>query len=303
MRRCNPRRAATGWFLVLLAFSALLVPQEAFSQAAEIPAAYSAEQAQPASQRHPHPIWAVTVKREGYTISGLVTHTKGIAQPKYGIALFPGAPGIMKIREEDGRIKFEMVGNFLVRSSRHWLDEETVVVMVDAPSDNWSSFLQSFRETPRYGADVAALLEEVGRRTGVADWTFVGTSEGSISAFHAARMNPTLARRVILTASLFRAQDGRGLHQVRWQDLQTKLLWVHHEHDPCVATLYHEARAYARKTDAPLVTVRGGGPGKGALCQAFTAHGFVGVERETVAAMHSWVKTGAVPADVAPPAR
>ena len=33
-------------------------------------------------------------------------------------------------------------------------------------------------------ADVAALLTEVGRRFGVEDWTFVGTSEGSVSAFH-----------------------------------------------------------------------------------------------------------------------
>ena len=292
------RLAGTALFLIVLPFSALLAPQEASSQTTEIPAAYSAEQAQPARSTHPHPIWSVTVKREGYTISGLIAHVKGVERPKYGIALFPGAPGIMKIREESGRIKFELAGNFLVRSSRHWLDEETLVAIVDAPSDNWASFLQSFRETPRYGADVAALLEEVGRRTGVKDWTFVGTSEGSISAFHAARMNPTLANRVILTSSLFRAQDGRGLYQVRWQDLQTKLLWVHHEHDPCVATLYRDARAYARKTDAPLITVRGGGPGKGSACQAFTAHGFVGVERETVAAMHSWVKTGAVPADV-----
>jgi hypothetical protein len=31
---------------------------------------------------------------------------------------------------------------------------------------------------------------------------------------------------------------------------------------------------------------------------AFTAHGFVGVERETVLAMRGWVKTGAVPPDL-----
>jgi hypothetical protein len=33
---------------------------------------------------------------------------------------------------------------------------------------------------------------------------------------------------------------------------------------------------------------------------AFTAHGFVGIEKETVLAMRSWMKTGAVPADVKP---
>jgi len=33
---------------------------------------------------------------------------------------------------------------------------------------------------------------------------------------------------------------------------------------------------------------------------AFTAHGFVGVEKEAVLAMRSWIKTGTVPADVKP---
>jgi hypothetical protein len=32
---------------------------------------------------------------------------------------------------------------------------------------------------------------------------------------------------------------------------------------------------------------------------AFTAHGYVGMESETVVAMRSWVKTGATPRDVA----
>ena len=125
-----------------------------------------------------------------------MTHLRDAKAYKYGIALIPGHPGIMRLREENGQPRFELRGNFLVRSRRHWLDgldDETLVLVVDAPSDQWVTFYQQFRETPRYGADVAALLNETGRRYGVADWTFVGTSEGSISAFHAARMNPALA--------------------------------------------------------------------------------------------------------------
>jgi hypothetical protein len=207
----------------------------------------------------------------------------------------------MRLREEDGRIKFDMGGNMLVRSRRWWLDGETIVAVVDAPSDQWGSFSQRFRETDRYGADVAALLQEIGRQFGVQDWTFVGTSEGSISAFHAARMNPALAKRAILTSSVFVAgRNGPGLSSARYEDLKSKLLWVHHEDDPCSFTQYRDARSAAEKSGAPLVTVRGGGPGRGDACQAFTAHGFVGVERETVLAMRSWIQTGTVPADVRP---
>jgi hypothetical protein len=248
-----------------------------------------------------HPTQVVTVKRDGYTIAGLVTHLAGAKGFKYGVALFPGHPGIMRLREEDGRLQFDLRGNFLVRSRRQWLDDETLVAVLDAPSDEWASFTQRFRETPRYGADVAALVAEIGRRHGFEDWTFVGTSEGSISAFHAARMNPAIARRVILTASVIRAgRNGPGLSGVDYSELKSRLLWVNHEDDPCGFTLHSLVKDAARRSGAPLVTVRGGGPARGEACMAFTQHGFVGVEPETVVAMRAWIKTGAIPQDVAP---
>jgi hypothetical protein len=241
----------------------------------------------------------VTVNRDGYTIAGLVTHLKGAKSFKYGVALFPGYPGIMRLREEDGAPKFELGGNFLVRSRRHWLDEETLVAVVDAPSDEWASFSQRFRETPRYGADVAALLTEIGGKFGINAWAYVGTSEGSISAFHAGRMNPELAKRVILTASVISAgRNGPGLSGVNFADLKARLLWVNHEDDPCNFTLYSLVKDAAHRSGAPLVKVSGGGPSRGPACMAFTQHGFVGVEIETVSAMRSWIKTGSVPADV-----
>ena len=153
-----------------------------------------------------NPTQIVTVKRDGYSIAGLVTHLEGAKGFKYGVALFPGHPGIMRLREEGGALKFEMGGNMLVRSRRIWLDGETLVAVIDAPSDQWGSFSQNFRATDRYGADVGALVQEIARQFNVQDWTFVGTSEGSISAFHAGRMNPALAKRVILTSSVIAAR-------------------------------------------------------------------------------------------------
>lgn len=243
----------------------------------------------------------VTAASQGYTISGLVSRRPEAKTFRYGIALFPGYPGILRLRMEDGQARFELGGNFLVRSRHDWLDGETLVVTLDAPSDQWGSFSQGFREQARYGADVALLIAEVSRRFPVEEWTFVGTSEGSVSAFHAARMNPALARRVILTASVFRAgRNGPGLSGVAWDELKAKLLWVHHEDDPCDFTLYREAERHAKKTGAPLITVRGGGPASGPPCMARTQHGFVGAERATVQAMRAWVKGGPAPSEVRP---
>jgi pimeloyl-ACP methyl ester carboxylesterase len=239
------------------------------------------------------------VVRDGYTIAGLVTHLEGAKAFKYAVALFPGYPSIMKLHEEGGQIKFDLRGNFLVRSRRHWLDEESLVAVIDAPSDQWLWFLHDFRASPRYGADVAALIGEISRLYGVADWTLVGTSEGSVSAYHAARMNPGIARRTILTSSLFRAtRSGPALSEVKWDGFPGKLLWVHHADDPCQYTPYGDAQKFAQRSGAPLLTVRGGTLGRGNACEAFTAHGYIGIEAQTVRAMREWVKTGIVPAEV-----
>ena len=244
----------------------------------------------------------LTARLERYSIAGLATRLEEAKALRYGVALFPGHPGILKLEQVDGQPRYDMRGNFLVRSRRHWLDAETLVVVLDAPSDQWATFWQDFRATPRYGADVSALLSEASRRYGITDWTFVGTSEGSVSAFHAARMNPQLVRRVILTSSLWgRTRNGAGLSNADWQALRAPLLWVHHVDDPCEYTAYREAQRHAENTRSPLVSVRGGGPGKGGACQAFTADGFVGLERAVVLAMRSWMRTGAVPGDVSAP--
>ena len=261
-------------------------------------AAYA--QQQDANLVNPHEV--LTVQRDGYSIAALVTHEEGRQSFRHGVALFPGHPGIMKIAADAGGApKFEMKGNFLIRTRRFWVDDDTLVLAVDAPSDQWRTFYQYFRETPRYGADIAALLEEAARKYGVQDWTFVGTSEGSVSAFHAARMNPKLATRLILTSSVFEpSRNGPGLLRVDLAALPAQTLWVHHVDDPCPFTPYRDAQSFAKRSAKPLVTVRGGGDYRGDRCEAFSQHGYRGVERATVEAMRAWVKTGTAPAEVTP---
>src|SRR3954465_13525689 len=125
----------------------------------------------------------VTARLERYSIAALVSRQEGAKAFKQGIAIFPGHPGILKLHEENGQPQYEQRGNFLVRARRHWLDDETLVAVLDAPSDQWTSFSQDFRATPRYGSDIAADLNEVSKLYSVGEWIFVGTSEGSTSAF------------------------------------------------------------------------------------------------------------------------
>src|SRR5262249_58125949 len=135
----------------------------------------------------------------------------------------------MNVRVEDGRIQYGLGGNFLVRARRHFVEEGILTVVVDAPSDQQPNFFQRFRETPRYGEDVKGVVDAVSGKFGALDWTFIGTSEGSVSAVHAAWMLPADARRVVLTASVLSpSQRGRGIEVSDVRPVQIPILLVHH---------------------------------------------------------------------------
>lgn len=179
----------------------------------------------------------MTAALKGRSISALVSHWREHDAFARAVLLLPGSPGIMKIQAADA---FGMTGNFLIRSRHAWLDRETLVLSVDAPSDEWSNFSGQFRATERY------------------------------------------------------AQDIQGLITSNFDDFKFPTLWVHHADDPCRVTPYSQAQQHAGKTRSPLITVRSGNAGRGEACKAFTQHGFVGMEAETVRAMKAWVVQGVV---------
>ena len=241
----------------------------------------------------------IVAQLPGRSIAALITHRPGTTTFTHAIALFPGSPGYMNLRVEDGTIQFGLRVNFLTRARRHFLDEGVLTVLVDAPSDHQVTFWHSYRASERYGEDVRAIVEAVAKKYGALDWTFIGTSEGSVSAAHAARMLPSHARRVVLTSSLVTpGSQGPGLRVSDIQGITIPVLWVHHRNDPCRYTQYSRVKSYAEETKTPLVTVTGVGDRRGDPCEPFSEHGFVGMEVKTIRAILSWIRTGQVPPDV-----
>ena len=240
----------------------------------------------------------IVAQLPGRSIAALVTHRPGARKFTHAIALFPGSPGYFELRVEDGEIRHGMRGNFLIRARRFFLEEGYLTAVIDAPSDQAPNFHQSHRETPRYGEEVRAIVEAVSKKYGALDWTFIGTSEGSVSAVHAARMVPD-AKRVVLTSSVvFPGPRGRGVEAGHAKQVKIPLLWVHHRSDPCKFTPYYRVKSYAEETGTPLVTVTGVGDRRGNPCEAFSEHGFVGMETKTIQAILAWISTGQVPPDV-----
>jgi len=241
----------------------------------------------------------IVAQLPGRSITALVTHRPGATKFTHAVAIFPGSPGYINLRVENGEIRNDQNGNFLIRTRRFFLEDGFLTVVIDAPSDQQPNFYPEFRATPRYGEDIKGVIEAIAKRHGPLDWTFIGHSEGSISAAHAARLLPSDAKRVALTASVVTSSPrGGGLSPPDIAEIKMPVLWVHHRNDPCQYTPYRTVRSYSEQTKTPLVTVTGGTYARGKPCMAFTEHGFVGMEAKTIKAILSWIRDGTVPGDV-----
>ena len=240
----------------------------------------------------------ITATFEDRSISALVTQLTEHDAYSRAILLMPGSPGIMKLQSPES---FALKGNFLIRTRRAWLDRETIVFSVDAPTDRWGSFSGHFRSGKRYAEDIRGLVGEIFQAFGKLRLVIVGTSEGSVSAYFVARALQGENVQVIFSSSLFNnSRNSPGLAALDFDEFKIPMLWVHHTNDACRWTPFWQAQRHAEKTRSPLIAVRSSFWGRGEACEAFSPHGYAGVEEQTVAAMKQWVLDG-VASDVLAP--
>lgn len=218
-----------------------------------------------------------------------------IPKDLHGIALlFPGSGGLIQLRLENGKPRFNQ-GNFLVRSRSEFVRRGIAAAILDAPSDQQSGWGMGdeFRLGAEHFSDISAVVADVKKRVPGVPVFLIGTSRGTISAAAlTARMTEGIAGTV-LTATMFRAAPknsrapGPGLSKFDFSTIKAPLLFVHHVSDQCVSTPYAEAARLADRY--PLITVFGGPPPQSGPCDAFSQHGFLGKEAETVEEVVNWM--------------
>lgn len=227
--------------------------------------------------------------RPGATQSYLLLRAE--PPPAAVAVLFPGGEGLLKLRVEDGAVKLQQRGNFLVRTRTLLRDRQVAVAIVDSPSDQQRIGMDdAFRAGRAHAADVAAVVKDLRQRFTGARIFLVGTSRGTISAAYAGRELSGAIDGVILTSTVFygpRRGAGIGMASFDFAAIKAPLLFVHHRHDACRSCPYNAAEDLGKTY--PLITVMGGKPAESEPCEPFAAHGYFGKEPETIAAIRSWM--------------
>jgi pimeloyl-ACP methyl ester carboxylesterase len=212
------------------------------------------------------------------------------SRPVATVVLFAGGNGLLSL----GSGRLTLGGNFLVRNRIRFSRHGLLVAVLDSPSDRPNG-LDGLRTTAAHAGDVRALLAALRADAAVPVW-LIGTSMGTVSAANAAaRLTTGGPDGVVLSSSVTRPGRERSekVGDVRLSDISVPTLVIHHRDDACRATPYADMAPLLRDLKSTprrdLLTFEGGDPPQSGPCDARSAHGFLGIEAEVVAAIARWI--------------
>ncbi len=222
-----------------------------------------------------------------------------VIKPKKSAAnviLFAGGHGALDLREDSGFLTIGWgSGNFLVRTRDRFAENGLTVAVVDAPSDMLGGGMSGgFRSTSPHVKDIEGVIAYLKRLNGLPVW-LVGTSRGTESAAFVAIHSRAPIGGLVLTSSITVSnKNGSAIDGFALEKIRVPVQIVYHEQDGCDVTPAYGNRSIARGLiNSPKVSSKGftGGwePISGP-CNALSAHGFLGVEDEVVAAIAEFIK-------------
>ena len=226
--------------------------------------------------------------RAGVTQSFVILGMEG-RQANAVALLYVGAGGRINLRAEEGQVKLSL-RNFLSRSGREFARNGLLPVVMDAPSDQ-VELTEGYRTSTEQAVDARAVVSELKKRYPALPVYLVGTSRGTISVAYLGRDLGDEVAGVVLTSTMFGSSNPRRqaptLRGFDYARIKAPLLFVHHRDDACEHTPYASAAKLASRY--ALVSAKGGKPAESHACEPFSAHGFYGVEAQTIDAIAAWM--------------
>jgi len=191
-------------------------------------------------------------------------------KPTYAVILMPGGNGNMSPHLQGTKIVFAGAGNFLIRSRAIFAEGPFVAASTDATS------------TPDR---ILAIMADLQKRFGPLQVYVVGTSRSTDATMTLAAPLDGKVAGFVHSSSMNRIAtfDTRGL--------KSRQLIVLHRMDPCRVTNPAMGEASHRTYGTTLIEMDGG-KSTGDDCEAYSHHGYNGIERETVEKIKAWIQAG-----------
>jgi hypothetical protein len=193
--------------------------------------------------------------------------TTGGGTPAYAVILMPGGRGILAPSQQNGRVTFQMGGNFLIRSRALFATGPFVSASTDATTSP---------------DRILAIADDLKKRYGAIKVYVVGTSRSTES---------TMALSAPLDGKMAGFVHSSSMNAIATFDtrkFRSRHLIVLHKLDACRVTRPSAGEVSHSTFGTELVAMEGG-KSTGDDCEAFAYHGYNGIERETVEKIKAWI--------------
>lgn len=235
----------------------------------------------------------------GAVQQGVLSMRRGATTPTHLALLLPGSPSIVRaVVEGDAMVRSSLTGNFLIRARRHLVSDSVATLIVDCRSDRGPECSAEYQASAQRYADVRPLIalarNQVPTLTQV--W-LIGTSLGTVSSAYLPVRAPTGSFAGALhTATITEPERFLPSLQVMvgfdYRRLGIPQAFVHHVDDSCRVTPFRWAQRIGETAGVPVIAIAGSAEPRGDPCQAFSQHGFIGVERSVMVEMHRMILNG-----------
>jgi hypothetical protein len=189
-------------------------------------------------------------------------------KPTYAVILMPGGNGNMSPHMQGTKLVFAGSGNFLIRSRAIFAEGPFVAASTDATTSP---------------DRILAIVADLQKRFGPLQVYVVGTSRST---------SATMALAAPLdgkVAGFVHSSSMNAISSFDPRKLRSRQLIVLHRGDPCNVTKPAMGEASHRSYGTELIEMDGG-KSSGDDCEAFSHHGYNGIERETVEKIKAWIQ-------------
>ena len=209
-------------------------------------------------------------------------------QTRATVILLAGGEGIVQI-DNSGDTRN---GNFLVRTRALWQQYGINAVVLASPDGH---SLMGQRHLPAYAAALGVAVDFARSRANAPVW-LIGTSQGSTAAANGAAHLGIKVAGVVLTSSVTRmGRAGETAFESEPGAIRVPALVVSNTGDQCQFSPPGDGprllAALAASPRREFITVASNEI-RGAPCEAFSPHGYLGIEATVVARIADWISVG-----------
>jgi dienelactone hydrolase len=219
------------------------------------------------------------------------------AQPKASVVLVPGGNGDLHLTPTGGI--GSLASNQLVRARALFVRAGYAVALADIAPDMRAGdgVRPGYRWSEDHAQDLGAVIAAM--RQVARPVVLVGTSRGALSVANAAsRLQGAMRPDAVVITSGMLMDTGGGQPSVQRNvpgigAVTQPVLLVVHTRDACPLSPPDSAARFRpllrSATKVDVVSLNGGGPGRGDPCEGASPHGFAGMDQQVVDAITTWV--------------